>query len=84
MGLGAALWAVWGHGLRKGVGGLSFSGGLGSAFGTLWRPLGSLSGPLARLWETLRVYFYEKWHPKRHPKIDAEKVLKNDAKIMLK
>ena len=26
----------------------------------------------------------KKWHPKRHPKIDAEKVSKNDAKMMPK
>ena len=26
----------------------------------------------------------ENWHPKRHPKIDTEKVLKNDAKMMPK
>ena len=26
----------------------------------------------------------EKWHPNRHPKIDAEKVMENDAKMMRK
>ena len=38
-----------------------------------WSPFGAILGAI----------FYKtskKWHPKVHPKIDAEKVLKNDAK----
>jgi len=46
------------------------------------------SGPPIQLdWTTFGDHFRiksKKWHPKRYPKIDAEKVLKIDAKIMRK
>ena len=51
---------IFGHGIEKGVGGLSFLSGLLVAFGTLEQPLGLLWGPLGYLSVAFWLHFHKK------------------------
>ena len=57
-------------------------------FERLGRHLGRQKPKKCHFWGALLATIFDqkskKWPPKRHPKIDAEKVSKNDAKMMPK